>query len=247
MDWDIFWTVIIFVAALSLLGWQYARRLIKEVTIFEYERGLRFVRGKYDRLLEPGRYRWFGSATSIQKADLRMQTLTVSGQDVLSADSITLKVSVAAQYQIIDPYVALIQYASHYQTLYSELQIAVREIISSALIDELLANRSSFDARLLENAAPRAEKLGLRLQSFNVRDIMLPGNLKNIFAQVVQARHEGLAALERARGETAALRNLANAAKLLEQNPSLLQLRLLQTLGQSSGHTVAINTTSDPK
>ena len=227
---------------LGCAGLGLARRSISEVTIFEYERGLRFVHGTFDRLLEPGRYRWLGAGTSVQKADLRMQSLTVNGQEILSADSITLKVSLTAQYAIADPYVALAHYASYAQVLYSELQVAAREVISAALIDEVLANRSSLDSRLLENALPRAEKLGLRLESVNLRDVMLPGNLKNIFAQVVQARHEGLAALERARGETATLRNLANAAKLLEQSPALLQLRLLQTLSQSSGHTVVINT-----
>ncbi len=243
MSWNDFGTIFITLTMIAIIGLVLARRSISEVTIFEYERGLRFVRGKYDRLLEPGRYRWFGAGTSVQKADLRMQSLTVNGQEILSADSITLKVSLTAQYAIADPYIALAHYASYAQVLYSELQVAAREIISAALIDEVLANRSTLDSRLLENALPRAERLGLRLQSVNIRDVMLPGNLKNIFAQVVQARHEGLAALERARGETAALRNLANAAKLLEQSPALLQLRLLQTLSQSSGHTVVINTT----
>ncbi len=69
---------------------------------------------------------------------------------------------------------------------------------------------------------------------------MFPGELKNIFAQVVNARKEGLAALERARGETAALRSLANAAGALDNNPGLLQLRLLQVLEKNSGNTVVL-------
>jgi regulator of protease activity HflC (stomatin/prohibitin superfamily) len=71
---------------------------------------------------------------------------------------------------------------------------------------------------------------------------MFPGELKNIFAQVVSARNEGLAALERARGETAALRNLANAAKLLEDNPAMLQLRMLQAIESKSGNTIILST-----
>ncbi|MBN2311251.1 MAG: hypothetical protein JXR94_19895, partial [Candidatus Hydrogenedentes bacterium] len=83
-------------------------------------------------------------------------------------------------------------------------------------------------------------ELGLRLISVDLKDIMFPGKLKEMFAQVVSARKEGLAALERARGETAALRNLANAAKMIENNPNLMQLRLLQALGEASGNTLVL-------
>lgn len=91
----------------------------------------------------------------------------------------------------------------------------------------------------MQNALSRAA-FGLRLISADVKDIMLSGKLKEIFAQVVNARQEGLAALERARGETAALRNLANAAKMIDANPNLMQLRLVQTLGESSGNTLVL-------
>jgi len=74
---------------------------------------------------------------------------------------------------------------------------------------------------------------------------MFPGKLKEIFAQVINAKKEGLAALEKARGETAALRSLANAAKMIENNPNLMQLRLLQTLGQSSGNTLILGMPSN--
>jgi regulator of protease activity HflC (stomatin/prohibitin superfamily) len=80
----------------------------------------------------------------------------------------------------------------------------------------------------------------LRLISVNLKDIMFPGKLKEIFAQVVQARKQGLAALEKARGETAALRNLANVAKMIEGNPNLLQLRLVQALGEAAGNTLIL-------
>lgn len=87
---------------------------------------------------------------------------------------------------------------------------------------------------------PRAEELGLDLRSVDLRDLTFPGDLKRTFAQVVAARHEGLAALERARGETAALRNLANAARMMEGNPALLHLRLIQQLGSAGGNTIVL-------
>jgi regulator of protease activity HflC (stomatin/prohibitin superfamily) len=107
-------------------------------------------------------------------------------------------------------------------------------------VEELLQNRSVLGPRLIELAAPVAGEAGLELQAADVKDLTVPGDLKKIFAQVVKARQEGLAALEKARGETAALRNLANAAQMLERNPHLMQLRLLQVLGQQSGNTLVL-------
>lgn len=86
----------------------------------------------------------------------------------------------------------------------------------------------------------KIKELGLKLISVSLKDIMFPGKLKEIFAQVINARKECLAALEKARGETAALRNLANAAKMIDSNPNLMQLRLVQALGQSSGNTLIL-------
>ena len=83
------------------------RRFLREVTVFEYERGLYYIEGRFREILPPGRYRWFNRRTTIQKADMRVQTVAVTGQEVLSADAITLKVSIAAQYEISDPLVAL--------------------------------------------------------------------------------------------------------------------------------------------
>ena len=97
----------------------------------------------------------------------------------------------------------------------------------------------------MELASGKASELGLNLISADVKDIMFPGEMKKVFAQVVKAQKEGQAALERARGETAALRNLANAARTLDDNPNLLQLRALQALSDSSGNTLVLGLPSN--
>jgi hypothetical protein len=124
--------------------------------------------------------------------------------------------------------------------LYTELQLALRQIIGSADIESLLATRDEISKKLQDITQSKARELGLRLIAVSIKDIMFPGKLKETFAQIVTARKEGQAALEKARGETAALRNLANAAKMLESNPSLMQLRALQTLGGSTGNTLIL-------
>ena len=213
---------------------------VKRVTIFEYERGVKYVKGRFAEILEPGQYWFFTYHTSITKTDLRPRFVSISGQEVLSSDGVTLKVSLAAKYEISDPYAAMNKIDDYSQALYLELQLALRQIIGSTAIDELLKKRQTVGEKLMELAASSLEEFGLKLLSVNVKDIMFPGELKKMFAQVVQAQKEGRAALEKARAEDAALRKLANSAKLLGSNPNLLQLRLLESLETSSGNTIML-------
>ena len=219
---------------------------IRRITILEYERGLMYVKGKFSRLLQPGQYWYSPLFVIIQKLDCRPRFTWITGQEVLSADSVTLKVSLAANYQIIDPVAATHKAQNFQDALYLELQLALREIMGAADIDAILKNRNELSGKLLEIVAPKAQDIGLKLISVNLKDIMFPGKLKEVFAQVVSARQEGLAMLEKARGEMAALRNLANAAKMIESNPALLQLRLVQTLSQSSGNTLMMGMPQSP-
>jgi regulator of protease activity HflC (stomatin/prohibitin superfamily) len=218
----------------------YLRATLVRVTIFEYERGVKYRNGRFTGVLDPGRYWVYRPGVVIRKVDVRPRFVTIAGQEVLSSDGVTLKVSLAAEYEIADPEVAVNKVESADQALYLTLQLALREIVGQAAIDDVLARRDEFGRNLLELAAGSAEQVGLRLLGVDVKDIMFPGELKKIFSQVVQAQKEGQAALEKARGETAALRGLANAARMIEGNPSLLQLRLLQQLAATSGNTVVL-------
>jgi regulator of protease activity HflC (stomatin/prohibitin superfamily) len=128
--------------------------------------------------------------------------------------------------------------ADYSATLYTELQQGLRTAVSSSDIEALLANRSEIGPQILAYCQPAAEHLGLVVEQVAVRDLTFPGELKKLFTQVVKARQEGLATLERARGETAALRNLANAAAIVERSPQLLQLRALQVAEQQEGTTI---------
>jgi len=219
------------------------RKIFNRVVLFEYEKGIKYSSGKYEKTLDPGEYWIMPYFTTITRVDVRPRFLSVMGQEVLSSDGVTLKVSIAAKYEICDPYVAYVKNFSYSEGAYLLLQLSVREIIGNAKIDELLENRSSFSEKLMALTEKKFEEMGMKLLSVDLKDIMFPGDIKNIFAQVVKAQKEGLAILEKARGETAALRNLANAAKLIEENPNLMQLRLLQALGQSSGNTFLLNVT----
>lgn len=217
---------------------------ISRITIFGYERGLRYDKGKFTSVLEAGQYWYAPYFTTIQKMDVRPRFVSISGQEVLSNDGVTLKVSLAAKFEITDPDIAVNKISGFQEALYLELQLALREIIGSADVDTILDARQDMGSRLLESTEAKAADLGLKLHSVNLKDIMFPGKLKEMFAKVVSAKKEGVAALEKARGETAALRSLANAAKMLENNPQLLQLRLLQAVGESSGNNLILGVPS---
>jgi regulator of protease activity HflC (stomatin/prohibitin superfamily) len=233
---EIFWLGLLLVVLGALLY----TRLVATITVYEYERGLRFHRGRFDRVLGAGFYRYLPRSTRIQKIDIRPTQVAVPGQEVLSADGVAVKASVAATYQLVAPERAVLDASDYHGVIYSELQLVLRSAIGELPIEEVLARRADISTRLKTEGATRLRPLGIELKEAALRDITFPGELKKIFTQVVKARQEGLAALEKARGETAALRNLANAAQMVQRSPALMQLRLLQVLGQQGGNTVVL-------
>ncbi len=218
---------------------------VKRITIFEYEKGLRYAKGRFEGILSPGQHWYVPLFTMIQKIDVRPRFVSITGQEILSSDGVTLKVSIAANFEITDPNIAINKVMNFQDALYLELQLALREIIGAVDIDTLLSGRGEISQKLMEITGPKVAKLGLKLFSVNLKDIMFPGQLKELFAQVVNAKKEGLAALEKARGEAAALRSLANAAKLIDDNPNLMQLRLVQAMGEASGNTFILGIPSE--
>jgi regulator of protease activity HflC (stomatin/prohibitin superfamily) len=232
-------TALVVVAIVTIVA-VVAKYGLRRATVYEYERGIKYTRGKFQAVIPPGQYWYLAWFTTIRKVDVRPRFASITGQEILSSDGVTLKVSLAANFEVVDPGLAINKVQDFQETLYTELQLALRQIIGSVDIDSLLTTREEVSKKLADMTQAKAQELGLRLISVGVKDIMFPGSLKEMFAQVVSARKEGLAALEKARGETAALRNLANAAQMVESNPGLMQLRLLQSLGGSTGNTLVL-------
>jgi regulator of protease activity HflC (stomatin/prohibitin superfamily) len=199
-------------------------------TIKEFECGLVYRHGKFVKRLAPGRHVRWGYGYSLATVDLRKQTFTVSGQEVLSADNVGLKLSVAVTMQVTDPLKALNEVQDWRAHIYTAVQLALRAIVAAEPIEALLVKRLDLGKQLVAAVKVEAEMVGVIVQATEVKDVMFPGELKKVFAEVIKAKQEGQAALERARGESAALRNLANAARLLESNPALQNLRLLQSI-----------------
>lgn len=227
-----FWSVLGFALAIALVLAGLSR-FLRRVTVFEYQHALRFVRGRFAETLSPGSYWIFSPLTSVQLLEARPRIITIPGQELLSSDGVAIKVSILLETRITDPKTATLAAASYEQSLYAKAQVALRVAVGEKPIEEILQSRGELSARLQADVEPAAAELGLELQSISIKDIMFPGSLKEAFSQTARAKQEGQAALERARGETAALRNLANAARMFENNPHLFQLRLLQAASES--------------
>lgn len=209
--------------------------MIRRVHIHETEVGLRYRHGRYERLLEPGGHWLIGPALRVVRVDSRRRLLVVSSQEVLTSDSVQLRLSAVVAFRVADPPHAIHDVESYEQELHVAVQLALRTTVGEATAEDLLAQRLELGNRLTELVSERASALGLEVFAIDLRDVMLPGDVKTAFAEVLRARAEGRAALERARGESAALRNLANAARLIDDNPTLMNLRLLQTMAQDAG------------
>lgn len=197
-----------------------------KITVMEWQRVLAYVDGTLQRVMEPGRHRYRESRTHLVTVDLRPRQLLVPGQEVLTADGVSVRVSISARWKITDPVAFTGGSETPAQLLYSAVQDCVRARLAAVTLDAALADRSQLE---LDRSLVQAEvdTLGITVEELRVRDLMLPGELRRAAMDAVVARERGKAALEEARAEAAALRSLANTAKLLESHPALLHLRTL--------------------
>jgi regulator of protease activity HflC (stomatin/prohibitin superfamily) len=211
---------------------------ITDTLIREAEVGLLYEDGRFARTLTPGRHRlmnWPWRRREVVRVDTRRTALAISGQEMLTADAISVRLNVMAEYRVVNAPVALHTVADYKAALYSALQIGLREEVQSRALDALLADRSALSGALLERGRPHATELGLELVTVGVKDVILPGEMKRMLSQEAEALRAGRAALVAAREETAAARAKANTARILQENPVLLRLREIETLAEVAG------------
>lgn len=202
-----------------------------KITVMEWQRVLSFRDGRFERVLEPGRHRYSPRRTSHVTVDVRPQLVQVPGQEVLTRDGVSIRVSATASWRVADPVAYTNGVSNPVQVLYASLQEAIRVMVSGLDLATLLADRPSPD---IEPVRAELTPLGVEVSDFRTRDLMLPGELRRAAMDAVVARERGRAVLEEARAEAAALRSLANTARLLEEHPALLQLRTLQVAAERS-------------
>jgi regulator of protease activity HflC (stomatin/prohibitin superfamily) len=204
------------------------------ITVLEHERAVRFVDGRVRDVLGPGRHRYRRRRTALHRLDVRSQLVTVPGQEVLTSDSIAVRISAVLRTAITDPVVHLTASQNAHAEVYAAAQQALRAAVAGMALDALLSSRTALGPELLADVRASAARVGMSVDEVAVRDVMLPGELRRAYAETVLARERGRAELERARAEAASLRSLANTARLLEEHPVLLRLRTLQLAEQGN-------------
>jgi regulator of protease activity HflC (stomatin/prohibitin superfamily) len=204
---------------------------VSTVEIPDTSVGLLIVDGELREVLKPGlaAYWKFQRNLRVELVDTRVQAMEVAGQEILTRDKVSLRVNLGAMWQVTDAVKARATVSNFVDYVYKELQFALREAVGMRTLDELLGDKSVVDREVAASAA-RLEASGLAVRSVGVKDVILPGEMKTILNQVVEAEKLAQANLIRRREETAATRSLLNTARLMEENPTLLRLKELETL-----------------
>lgn len=210
--------------------------LQQEYIVKQYERALLYKDGKFERLLEAGKYTfWRWEKIELTYISMRQMSEVISGQEMLTADKIGVRVSLIAQYVVDDPLKAINNVENFSQQLYQDLQLELRNQIAGQTIDQLLEVRAELGDAMREKIAPLATEYGVSLKRVGIRDIVLPGNVRNVMMEEFEAERSGRADLIKARHEVASARARANTAKILSENPNVMRMQELDALVKLAG------------
>ena len=217
-------------AAADLVREIQAAALIVEVGAEQV--GLLWVDGALRASLVPGVYGYwrYGRNVRIEVVDTRLAEIEVAGQEILTRDKVSLRVNLVAVYRIVDAVLAKTRVADVRAYAYRELQFGLRQAVGTRPLDALLQDKGAIDQSVAEYAKAKLADVGVSLNSVGVKDLILPGEMKTILNQVVEAEKQAQANLIRRREETAATRSLLNTAKILEESPVLMRLKELEAL-----------------
>ena len=203
------------------------------VTVEEHQRGLKYVQGRLVEVLEPGRYAaWTHPEARVQLrvVDVRLAQIAIAGQELMTRDKVTLRLTLTVEYAVADPALAARATVNVADSVYLLVQLAARQYVAGVTLDELLEGRDAMQRFLEDQTTSKAREIGVRVERVGVKDVVLPGDMKVLLNRVIAAEKEAAANVVLRREETAATRSLANTAKVMASNPMLLRLKELDTL-----------------
>jgi hypothetical protein len=203
---------------------------VRSVTVESYEKAVMFVDGMFAGVLDSGVYFFWKNSIviNVARVDMRQQQLEINGQEILTKDKAALRINAWAQYKVTAIEKAVLANKEWDKQLYTNFQLALREYIGSFSFDELLEKKETIVPFILQSVKQNAEALGVEVNSFGIRDIILPGDVKEIMNQVLIAEKKAQANIIMRREETASTRSLLNTAKLMEDNAMLFKLKEME-------------------
>jgi regulator of protease activity HflC (stomatin/prohibitin superfamily) len=207
-------------------------RVLELATVQAHHVGVLFIDGDFVETLPPGRYAFWKNMAQVKfvQEDLREAMFDVAGQDIMTADKVTLRMNAVVTYRVADARTAVSTVDDVRQAVYREAQLALRAVVGARELDTFLMEKDGVASELADMVRARAKTLGVELIAVGIRDIILPGEMKDLMNRVTEAKKAAEANLIARREETAAMRSQANTAKLLADNPTLMRLRELEVL-----------------
>lgn len=205
---------------------------IRNYRIESYEKGLLFVDGKFIELLSAGNYFWWKNSqiVTVVKGDMRQQNMEVNGQEILTKDKVQLRLNFAVQYQIVDFVKAFSETKDFESQLYIMVQMALRTLVGTMSFDELMDQKNKIAETILVEIMQKADRLGVKIIDAGLKDVILPGEIRDIMNQVLVAEKKAQANSIMRQEETASTRSLLNTAKLMEENQMLYKLKEMEYL-----------------
>lgn len=216
----------------AILKLEEASRWLEVLKVERDAVGVLYIDGKFADELDAGLYAFWKDAAEARVVclDKREMQIDVSGQEFMTFDKVTLRMNATATYLVKDPKLAVSTTADLRLSLYREVQLGLREIVGQRELDSFLSNKDEVSKELEKHVQAKAIALGLEVRSVGIKDVILPGEIRDLMNRVTEAKKAAEANLIARREETAAMRSQANTAKLLAENPTLMRLRELEVL-----------------
>ena len=204
------------------------------VEVKEYERGIRFSRGKFKSTLEPGWHIILPIFQSYKKVDIRTRAVDVPSQDAITRDNVTIKINAVLYYKVFDAAKSILAVENFYYAISQLAQTTMRNAVGAVTLDELLVERDKISTEICRVIDELSDPWGIKVENVELKDISLPEEMQRVIAKVAEAEREKMAVITKAQGEVEASENLAKAAKIMSSTPGALHLRTLSTINDIS-------------
>lgn len=224
MDY-LFWFIIIIVVVILL------RSIVQ---IDEYERGVKFSKGKFSKIMQPGWNLVLPIFESYKKIDIRTKVVDVPEQDVITKDNVSVRINAVIYYKIFDASKAILEVENFYYAVSQLAQTTMRNVVGSVSLNELLGEREKISVEICKIIDEATDPWGIKVENVELKDVSLPEEMKRVIARAAEAEREKEAILTKAKGEVEASKNLAIAAETMSSTPGAMHLRTLSTINDIS-------------
>lgn len=224
MDY-LFWFIVIIVIIILL------RSIVQ---IDEYERGVKFSKGKFSKIMQPGWNLVLPIFESYKKIDIRTKVVDVPEQDVITKDNVSVRINAVIYYKIFDASKAILEVENFYYAVSQLAQTTMRNVVGSVSLNELLGEREKISVEICKIIDEATDPWGIKVENVELKDISLTDEMKRVIARAAEAEREKQAVITKSIGEKEAAENLADAARKLAESPGALHLRTLETINDVS-------------